>query len=84
VYAAIDAVVVCLVCALTVWLRFGVAVPIRTQRQSFDHLAGQVYAGFFLLYAAVIVLDYIRRWTPMLDIQILVKTASEVFAGSGK
>jgi lipopolysaccharide/colanic/teichoic acid biosynthesis glycosyltransferase len=29
-------------------------------------------------------LDYIRRWTPMLDIKILVKTASEVFAGSGK
>jgi lipopolysaccharide/colanic/teichoic acid biosynthesis glycosyltransferase len=29
-------------------------------------------------------LDYIRRWTPMLDMQILVKTASEVFAGSGK
>jgi lipopolysaccharide/colanic/teichoic acid biosynthesis glycosyltransferase len=29
-------------------------------------------------------LDYIRRWTPMLDIKILVKTVSEVFAGSGK
>ena len=29
-------------------------------------------------------LDYIRRWTPMLDIKILVKTASEVFSGSGK
>jgi len=29
-------------------------------------------------------LDYIRRWTPMLDIKILVKTASEVIAGSGK
>jgi lipopolysaccharide/colanic/teichoic acid biosynthesis glycosyltransferase len=29
-------------------------------------------------------LDYIRRWTPMLDIEILVKTASEVIAGSGK
>jgi len=29
-------------------------------------------------------LDYIRCWTPMLDIKILVKTASEVFAGSGK
>ena len=29
-------------------------------------------------------LDYIRRWTPMLDIKILAKTASEVFAGSGK
>jgi lipopolysaccharide/colanic/teichoic acid biosynthesis glycosyltransferase len=29
-------------------------------------------------------LDYIRRWTPMLDIKILVKTALEVFSGSGK
>jgi len=29
-------------------------------------------------------LDYIRRWTLMLDIKILVKTASEVLAGSGK
>lgn len=29
-------------------------------------------------------LDYIRRWTPMLDIRILAKTASEVFSGSGK
>jgi lipopolysaccharide/colanic/teichoic acid biosynthesis glycosyltransferase len=29
-------------------------------------------------------LEYIRRWTPMLDIKILVKTASEVFGGSGK
>jgi lipopolysaccharide/colanic/teichoic acid biosynthesis glycosyltransferase len=29
-------------------------------------------------------LDYIRRWTPMLDLRILWKTASEVFAGSGK
>jgi lipopolysaccharide/colanic/teichoic acid biosynthesis glycosyltransferase len=29
-------------------------------------------------------LDYIRRWTPMLDLQILLKTATEVFGGSGK
>jgi len=29
-------------------------------------------------------LDYIRRWTLMLDLKILVRTASEVFAGSGK
>lgn len=29
-------------------------------------------------------LDYIRYWTPMLDIKILAKTASEVIAGSGK
>ena len=29
-------------------------------------------------------LDYIRRWTPMLDVWILLKTVREVFAGSGK
>ena len=29
-------------------------------------------------------LEYIRRWTPMLDVSILLKTAREVFAGSGK
>jgi lipopolysaccharide/colanic/teichoic acid biosynthesis glycosyltransferase len=29
-------------------------------------------------------LDYIRRWSPMLDLQILLKTATEVFGGSGK
>ena len=29
-------------------------------------------------------LDYIRCWTPILDIKILVKTAGEVIAGSGK
>jgi lipopolysaccharide/colanic/teichoic acid biosynthesis glycosyltransferase len=29
-------------------------------------------------------LDYIRRWTPWLDLRILLKTAREVFAGSGK
>ena len=29
-------------------------------------------------------LEYIRRWTPMLDLSILLKTAREVLAGSGK
>jgi lipopolysaccharide/colanic/teichoic acid biosynthesis glycosyltransferase len=29
-------------------------------------------------------MEYIRRWTPMLDLSILVKTAREVLAGSGK
>lgn len=29
-------------------------------------------------------LDYISRWTPMLDLQILLKTATEVFGGTGK
>jgi len=29
-------------------------------------------------------LEYIHRWTPMLDVWILLKTAREVLAGSGK
>jgi lipopolysaccharide/colanic/teichoic acid biosynthesis glycosyltransferase len=29
-------------------------------------------------------LDYIRRWSPMLDIKILWRTASDVFTGTGK
>jgi lipopolysaccharide/colanic/teichoic acid biosynthesis glycosyltransferase len=29
-------------------------------------------------------LEYIRRWTPLLDLSILLKTAREVFTGSGK
>jgi lipopolysaccharide/colanic/teichoic acid biosynthesis glycosyltransferase len=29
-------------------------------------------------------LDYIRRWSLKLDFWILMKTAAEVFAGSGK
>jgi len=29
-------------------------------------------------------LDYISRWTPMLDLKILLKTVAEVFGGSGK
>jgi lipopolysaccharide/colanic/teichoic acid biosynthesis glycosyltransferase len=29
-------------------------------------------------------LEYIRRWTPMLDVSILLKTARAVLAGSGK
>jgi lipopolysaccharide/colanic/teichoic acid biosynthesis glycosyltransferase len=29
-------------------------------------------------------LDYIRLWSPMLDMQILLKTVSEIISGSGK
>ena len=29
-------------------------------------------------------LDYIRSWTPLLDLRILLKTAREIFVGSGK
>jgi len=54
-YAAIDASLVCLVGALVVWLRFGLEFPLAP-RLVFDHTVGQAYAGFFLLYAALVVL----------------------------
>src|ERR1700733_5041915 len=53
-YATIDATLVCMVGALTVGLRFGLEVP--AQRHAFNQVAGQAYAGFFLLYAALVVL----------------------------
>lgn len=53
-YATIDATLVCLVGALIVGLRFGLEVP--AQRHAFNQVAGQAYAGFFLLYAALVVL----------------------------
>jgi exopolysaccharide biosynthesis polyprenyl glycosylphosphotransferase len=55
-YAAIDTTLVCLVGALTVWVRFTIRLPFAAQRLLFDQLASQVYAGFFLLYAALVVL----------------------------
>jgi exopolysaccharide biosynthesis polyprenyl glycosylphosphotransferase len=53
-YAAIDATLVCIVGALIVWLRFGLELP--AVRQAFNQTAGQAYAGFFLLYSALVVL----------------------------
>jgi exopolysaccharide biosynthesis polyprenyl glycosylphosphotransferase len=53
-YAAIDAILVCIVGALIVWLRFGLGLP--AVRQVFTQTAGQAYAGFFLLYSALVVL----------------------------
>jgi len=55
-YAAIDATLVCLVGALVVWVRFTMGLPFAAQRLLFDQLAGHVYAGFFLLYAGLVVL----------------------------
>jgi exopolysaccharide biosynthesis polyprenyl glycosylphosphotransferase len=54
-YAAIDASLVCLVGAFVVWLRFGLGF-LFAPRLVFDHLVGQAYVGFFLLYSALIVL----------------------------
>ena len=53
-YAAIDATFVCIVGAAMVALRFGLADP--AQRHVFNQVAGHAYAGFFLLYAALVVL----------------------------
>jgi exopolysaccharide biosynthesis polyprenyl glycosylphosphotransferase len=55
-YGAIDTVLVFLVGALLVWLRFGLPFPYAARHFEFDHAAGQAYAGFFLLYAALVVL----------------------------
>jgi exopolysaccharide biosynthesis polyprenyl glycosylphosphotransferase len=55
-YATIDATLVCLVGWLTVWFRFVMGVPFAAQRLLFDQVVGQAYAGFFLLYAALVVL----------------------------
>lgn len=55
-YAVIDAALVCLVGGLAVWLRFIIGFPFAAQRLLFDQLAGQAYGGFFLLYAALVVL----------------------------
>jgi exopolysaccharide biosynthesis polyprenyl glycosylphosphotransferase len=54
-YGAIDAAFVFLVGAFLVWLRFGLAFPFAARHFEFDHSAGQAYAGFFLLYATLVV-----------------------------
>jgi exopolysaccharide biosynthesis polyprenyl glycosylphosphotransferase len=55
-YAAIDATLVFLVGALLVTLRFGLPFPFAARHFEFDQAAGQAYAGFFLLYATLVVL----------------------------
>jgi exopolysaccharide biosynthesis polyprenyl glycosylphosphotransferase len=55
-YAAMDATLVCLVGEVVVWLRFGIGFPFGAQRLLLDQVVGQAYAGFFLLYAALVVL----------------------------
>src|SRR5258708_5225487 len=55
-YATIDATLVCLVGAFVVWSRFAMGLPFAAKRLLFDQLAGHVYAGFFLLYAGLVVL----------------------------
>lgn len=54
--AATDAALVCLAGEAVVWLRFGFGLPFATPRRLAELVAGPAYAGFFLLYAAVVVL----------------------------
>jgi len=55
-YAMIDGALVCFVGGLVVWLRFCTGLPFPAQRLLFDQLASHVYAGYFLLYASLVVL----------------------------
>jgi exopolysaccharide biosynthesis polyprenyl glycosylphosphotransferase len=55
-YGAIDATLVFLVGAFLVTLRFGLPFPFAARHFEFDQAAGQAYAGFFLLYATLVVL----------------------------
>lgn len=55
-YGAIDAILVCLVGAFLVWLRFGLRLPFTTWLSAYNQFEGRAYAGFFLLYTALIVL----------------------------
>jgi exopolysaccharide biosynthesis polyprenyl glycosylphosphotransferase len=55
-YGALDAIFVFLVGAVLLWLRFGVPFPYAARHFEFNQVVGQAYAGFFLLYAALVVL----------------------------
>jgi exopolysaccharide biosynthesis polyprenyl glycosylphosphotransferase len=55
-YGAIDTTLVFLVGAILVWLRFGLPFPFAARHFEFDQAAGQAYAGFFLMYATLVVL----------------------------
>ncbi len=55
-YAAIDAVLVCVIGAALVWLRFSASFPLGFGHTFFNSTAGGAYEGFFLLYAAFVVM----------------------------
>jgi exopolysaccharide biosynthesis polyprenyl glycosylphosphotransferase len=55
-YGAIDAIIVFVVGAVVLWLRFGVPFPYAARHFEFNQAVGQAYAGFFLLYAALVVM----------------------------
>jgi exopolysaccharide biosynthesis polyprenyl glycosylphosphotransferase len=60
-YAAIDACLVCLGGTLVCCLRFGTPHSIAQLRQVFSTTAGHTYVGFFLLYAALVVLACVTQ-----------------------
>jgi exopolysaccharide biosynthesis polyprenyl glycosylphosphotransferase len=55
-YAVIDAMLVCLIGVVVIWLRFNVSLPFGVGRQIFNAVVGNAYEGFYLLYAAFVVL----------------------------
>lgn len=55
-YALIDTFFVCLGGALVIWIRFRALEPLETSRLALGPLSVSAYAGFFLLYAAIVVL----------------------------
>jgi exopolysaccharide biosynthesis polyprenyl glycosylphosphotransferase len=55
-YAAIDALLVCLIGATVLWLRFDRTFPLALGSGFFSQAAARPYKGFFLLYAALVVM----------------------------
>lgn len=55
-YAAIDAMLVFAIGVVVLWLHFGITLLLGSEGQLFDGSAGHTYAGFFILYAALVVM----------------------------
>jgi exopolysaccharide biosynthesis polyprenyl glycosylphosphotransferase len=55
-YAVVDAMLVFAIGLIALWLRFGITLLVGPDRRLFDESAGHTYAGFFILYAALVVM----------------------------
>ncbi|OLC97010.1 MAG: sugar transferase [Acidobacteria bacterium] len=55
-YGVIDAATVCFIGALAYWVRFGVGHPFGPRGSLFGQVKAHPYIGFFLVYAALVVL----------------------------
>jgi len=55
-YGTIDVIWVCIIGAVVVWLRFSIDFLFDLGPQVFSRTAGHIYAGFFGLYAAFVVM----------------------------